>query len=76
MRASRGGHHIPEHTVLRRYDRSKEMLITTYSKLSDYLYVFDNSNGDARLILTKEKDNKAKIIKEEIVENIFGASRF
>jgi predicted ABC-type ATPase len=70
-RVSRGGHHIPDETVRRRFHRSIDLLQSTYAELADYLYIFDNSNGDARLILKKEMNTPAEILNPELYQKIF-----
>lgn len=70
-RVSRGGHHIPRDTVLRRYDRSRDLLFSLYDKLVDSVFVFDNSNGSANLIAVRDNGKGIKIFNQAIFESIF-----
>lgn len=71
-RVSRGGHNIPSETIIRRFHRSKELLINNYSKIANNTYVFDNSNGNANLIATKNSNTPDfKIINEKVFNEIF-----
>jgi predicted ABC-type ATPase len=49
-RVRAGGHHIPEETVRRRYARSAGNFLTLYRPVVTTWQVYDNSNGDRRLI--------------------------
>lgn len=49
-RVSRGGHHVPEADVRRRFGRSLRNLFGDYRRLADTLLFFDNSKQRARPI--------------------------
>lgn len=70
-RVERGGHNIPTDTIVRRYHRSKELLLHVYSNLADNVYIFDNSNGNANLIATKHAPHEFTKINKVVFENIF-----
>jgi len=70
-RVARGGHHIPSETVVRRYHRSVDMLFAVYGQLADSVFIFDNSNGSANLIATKNESGTFDILKPEVFKLIF-----
>lgn len=70
-RILRGGHSVPKDTVIRRYHRSKELLLSTYLNLVDNVFIFDNSNGNANLIATKNEDKGLEILKNDVYQDIF-----
>jgi predicted ABC-type ATPase len=47
-RVARGGHHVPEETVRRRYARGRENFQRTYRLLADHWIVCDNSGKAIR----------------------------
>ncbi len=49
-RVAEGGHHIPEDTIRRRYDRGLKNLFEVYMPLSDNWFVIDNSIRPLKLI--------------------------
>ena len=53
-RVALGGHNVASETVRRRYQRSKELFNSIYSKICDKWYVFDNSDSGAELVAKKE----------------------
>jgi predicted ABC-type ATPase len=50
LRVERGGHHIPESDIRRRYGRSVWNFIHLYKPLADYWEVWDNTDSPRRLI--------------------------
>jgi predicted ABC-type ATPase len=49
-RVSRGGHHIPQDVVIRRYTAGIRNMRDLYLPLADSAFVYDNSDGDGILI--------------------------
>jgi predicted ABC-type ATPase len=49
-RVGAGGHHVPDDTVRRRYARSVRNFLELYRPVVTTWQVYDNSNGDRRLI--------------------------
>ena len=49
-RVRAGGHHVPDDTVRRRYSRSVRNFLELYRPVVTTWQVYDNSNGDRRLI--------------------------
>ncbi len=45
-----GGHYIPDDTIRRRYPRSVRNFLDLYRPIADHWRVYDNSQGQARLI--------------------------
>lgn len=64
QRVLEGGHHIPEQTIRRRYDRSLKLFFSVYQNLADSWYFFDNSQDSASLLAMKE-GGELHIIEEE-----------
>lgn len=56
QRVSKGGHHIPDEVVVRRYERSMDNLRRKYLPLADVWMVFDNSNDNPELIAEGEQE--------------------
>lgn len=54
-RVAKGGHHIPDADVLRRFPRTMSNFVNEYSLIADYWKVYDNSQD--RMTLVAEKDN-------------------
>jgi predicted ABC-type ATPase len=50
LRVERGGHHIPETDIRRRYGRSVWNFVNLYQNLADYWEVWDNTHSPRRLI--------------------------
>ena len=57
--------------MLRRYKRSKDLLFTTYDKLADSLFIFDNSNGNANLIALRDKGTNLETYNQSLFYQIF-----
>jgi predicted ABC-type ATPase len=58
-RVAEGGHNIPEETIIRRYNKGVENLLTIFVDLCDYWLVIDNSNTPYTFIA---KGNEGKLI--------------
>ncbi len=54
LRVSRGGHHVPEDVVRRRYARSAKAFWTLYRPIAANWQVYDNSGQSPRLIAAGE----------------------
>ncbi len=50
MRVRQGGHDVPRHEVLRRFDRGWKNFHAVYRSLADTWTVYDNSEDIPRLI--------------------------
>ena len=61
-RVKRGGHHIPDEVIKRRFVRGLENLNKHFLMLADYWLLFDNSKGNPVKVCEGEN---------EIVKNIF-----
>jgi predicted ABC-type ATPase len=53
-RVRRGGHHVPEEDIRRRYTRSGANFWRIYREIADYWYVVYNSGGELQWIATGE----------------------
>lgn len=51
-RVAKGGHHIPEDVIIRRYYRSVENLVSLYIPVVDKWSVYDNTNKKPALVAT------------------------
>lgn len=58
MRVERGGHHIPEETIRRRFDRSHCNFIKMYLPLADVLRVYNNQRGNELVAFGQSPDFK------------------
>ena len=65
-RVSEGGHSIPGRTVARRFRRSLQMFFSTYSKLCDNWYFFDNS-GDRALLVALQEGHGTQVVRERAI---------
>jgi predicted ABC-type ATPase len=52
-RARSGGHHVPEDTIRRRYERGLDNFFKLYRELADKWRFFDNSDPSAPKLLAK-----------------------
>ncbi len=52
-RVRKGGHSIPDETIIRRYSRSINMFKNVYSKISDRWWIFDNTKILSKVIASK-----------------------
>ncbi len=57
-RVSRGGHHVPEDAVRRRYPKSLENFWTIYRPLCDEWFIFNNSGKKPKLIQSLQSYNE------------------
>ena len=64
-RVAKGGHHIPEHVVKRRYFRGIKNLIELYIPLSNRWMVFDNMDVEPTLVAKCDEFGKA-VLNDEI----------
>jgi predicted ABC-type ATPase len=56
-RVRQGGHHIPEATVLRRFDRGWENFLNLYRPVADAWAIYENSESIPQLLEKDEKDD-------------------
>lgn len=63
-RVLEGGHNIPIETIKRRYTRGIKNLFKIYLPIVDEVLIFDNSNGNHKLIAEKSFDSDLIIINE------------
>jgi len=63
-RVRRGGHHVPEDDIRRRFARSLTNFWTIYRKIADYWYVVYNSSGEFKRVASGELD--AVSIRDEV----------
>jgi predicted ABC-type ATPase len=54
QRVRRGGHHVPDDDVRRRFAHSCDHFWHIYRKFADYWYVIYNSSGDFKRIASGE----------------------
>ena len=67
LRVSRGGHHVPEETVRRRYRQSLRNLLQLFIPLADAWQVFDNEKRDSmRLIAHGSGTTIESIVRPEL----------
>ena len=65
-RVSKGGHHIPEEDIRRRYLRSMENLMNLYIPISNYWYLCDNSHAQMELAAEGILNEPQTIYNQEI----------
>ncbi|MFN0020998.1 MAG: zeta toxin family protein [Pirellulaceae bacterium] len=69
LRVSRGGHHVPEETVRRRYRQSLRNLFQLFIPLADAWQVFDNEKRDSmRLVAHGSGNTIESIVRPEVWE--------
>lgn len=61
VRVARGGHHIKDADVVRRYNRGIEHLVQDYIALVDYWVVVNNTDGTLEEIAEGEKNEAIRI---------------
>jgi predicted ABC-type ATPase len=54
VRVARGGHHVPDEDIFRRYTRSNKNFWNHYSGLADQWKLFNNTHGSIRPVATGE----------------------
>ncbi|KER09699.1 MAG: Zeta toxin family protein [[Candidatus Thermochlorobacteriaceae] bacterium GBChlB] len=64
-RVRRGGHHIPEAVIRRRYEVSRKNFATLYLPLVDNFLGYDNSDSEP-ILVCKKANNEIIIFNEEI----------
>jgi len=69
-RVRRGGHFVPEDIVKRRYYRGIKNLFNNFITLSDYWFIFDNSQSDPIIVAEGIKDVETKIFDQDIWNKI------
>lgn len=69
-RVLEGGHNIPTETIKRRYTRGIINLFDIYLPIVDEVLIFDNSNGNHKLIAEKSIDSELVIINETKFEDL------
>lgn len=69
-RVRRGGHHIPSEVIKRRFIRSKQLFLETYSNVCNRWYLIDNSADDAIIVAKKEAEN-VSILDETLYEDLW-----
>ncbi|MBI5761517.1 MAG: AAA family ATPase [Planctomycetales bacterium] len=68
-RVRRGGHHIPEETIRRRYERSVHNLIHLYLPLADQWAIYDNSTRGEMVAVASGQNPGGAVIRNEVVWN-------
>ena len=61
IRVSEGGHNIPEDVIRRRYVGGIKNLFEIYLPIVDEALVFDNSDGEPKLIMLKNSEGEVFI---------------
>lgn len=56
-RVEKGGHPVPEHKIVERYDRSLDLLEHAL-KTADRAYILDNSKRRSSVLFEKKNDGK------------------
>lgn len=69
QRVEEGGHNIPLDVIERRYKSGIINFHTIYKDIVDDWEIYDNSNGNRKLIAERKKKTKATIILEEKYRN-------
>lgn len=57
-----GGHHVPEETVRRRYQRGIANFFTLYQPMADEWRVYDNSHADQRVLIAKGAGTMGEVL--------------
>lgn len=71
QRVARGGHHIPEEVIRRRYKAGLKNMIYHYLPIADRALIMDNSKVDAQILVArKEVRHGFKIEQEKIWQDI------
>ena len=68
-RVRRGGHHIPEQTIRRRYARSLANLFQVYLPLADQWAVYDNSTRGEMRVVASQQEAGVTTIRDEMMWN-------
>jgi predicted ABC-type ATPase len=65
LRVSRGGHHVPEDDVRRRYSRSIHNFFTLYRPLADLWEVYETTVPDDLRLIAHNRDGLGEMIVEQ-----------
>ncbi|MCE9532697.1 MAG: zeta toxin family protein [Planctomycetes bacterium] len=65
-RVSKGGHHIPEETIRRRYVASIRNFFNLYRPIADYWRLYDNSSESSYVLVASGCDTRETILHHEI----------
>ncbi len=60
-RVKKGGHHVPDDIVIRRYYRGIKNLFDHFIKISDYWTIIDNSNDEPEIVAEGIADTEIEI---------------
>ncbi|ASU35916.1 zeta toxin family protein [Mucilaginibacter xinganensis] len=69
-RVSKGGHHIPDDVIERRYIKGIYNLIHLYLNICDYWAVFNNEAGRPEIVVSGEFNNPQMIFNSDIWKRI------
>jgi predicted ABC-type ATPase len=69
-RVGKGGHHIPDDVVDRRYFKGIYNLLTLYIGICDYWAVFNNEEGRPEIIVSGEFDHLQMVFNDDIWNTI------
>jgi predicted ABC-type ATPase len=61
-RVASGGHHIPQETICRRYERGRANFFELYQPISEKWAIFDNSGETSQLIARGSKYSRDEIL--------------
>lgn len=61
LRASKGGHDVPQEIISRRYDRGLANLRQLYLPLADSWFIFDNSSPEPVLVAERQEGEAAVV---------------
>ncbi len=64
-RVAEGGHNIEAEVIERRYHRGIENLFEIYLAIVDGVFIFDNSDGDPKILARKTMDNEFTVFDED-----------
>ncbi|MEO0416787.1 MAG: hypothetical protein AAF226_17750 [Verrucomicrobiota bacterium] len=68
LRVQKGGHHVPEEDIRRRFVRAHANFWEMYRGLADYWQVFSNPPIDGRLLLADGAQSGIRVSHEEFFE--------
>ena len=64
QRVSRGGHHVPEETIIRRYAAGVRNMRHEFLPLADVAFIYDNS-GTSPLLIAEKRSNLPFVVRDE-----------
>ncbi len=70
LRVRRGGHHVPDKVVERRYHRGIRNLFRLYMPLADSWVIFDNSGEQLITVANAEADRDPAVLEARILAKI------